>query len=62
MRVVIDTNILVSAAIADRNPEAVILFVGVNSEFEWVVSAEILSEYKLEGARGIEVACLIRRQ
>ena len=27
MRVVIDTNILVSAAVADRNAEAVILFV-----------------------------------
>ena len=46
MRVVIDTNVLVSAAIADRNPEAVILFVVGNSEFEWVVSTEILTEYK----------------
>ncbi|MGB7439921.1 MAG: putative toxin-antitoxin system toxin component, PIN family [Coleofasciculaceae cyanobacterium] len=46
MRVVIDTNILVSAAIADRNPEAVILFLVANPEFEWVVSAEILDEYK----------------
>lgn len=46
MKVVIDTNVLVSAAIADRNPEAVILFVVANPEFEWVVSAEILSEYK----------------
>lgn len=46
MKVVIDTNVLVSAAIADRNPEAVILFVLANPEFEWVVSAEILSEYK----------------
>lgn len=44
MRVVIDTNILVSAAVADRNPETVILFVAVNPEFEWVVSPEILSE------------------
>ena len=46
MRVVIDTNILVCVAIADRNPEAVILSVVANLEFEWVVSAEILSEYK----------------
>ena len=46
MRVIIDTNILISAAIADRNPEAVILFVAANPEFEWVVSPEILSEYK----------------
>lgn len=27
MKVIIDTNIVVSAAIADKNPEAVILFV-----------------------------------
>lgn len=46
MRVIFDTNVLVSAAIADRNPEAVILFVVGNSEIEWVVSAEILTEYK----------------
>jgi uncharacterized protein len=42
MKVIIDTNIVVSAAIADKNPEAVILFVIANSAFEWVVSAEII--------------------
>jgi uncharacterized protein len=42
MKVIIDTNIVVSAAIADKNPEAVILFVIANSDFEWVVSADIL--------------------
>ncbi|MEH2413251.1 putative toxin-antitoxin system toxin component, PIN family [Nostoc sp.] len=41
-----DTNIVVSAAITDKNPEAVILFVIANSDFEWVVSVEILAEYK----------------
>lgn len=46
MKVIIDTNVLVSAAIADRNPEVVILFVVGNPEIEWVVSAEILTEYK----------------
>ncbi|MDZ8080320.1 MAG: putative toxin-antitoxin system toxin component, PIN family [Nostoc sp. DcaGUA01] len=46
MKVVIDTNIVVSAAIADKNPEAVILFMIANSAFEWVVSADILAEYK----------------
>lgn len=44
MRVVIDTNVLVSAAVTGRNPEVVILFIIAN--FEWVVSAEILTEYK----------------
>ncbi|MDZ7950936.1 putative toxin-antitoxin system toxin component, PIN family [Nostoc sp. DedQUE09] len=46
MKVIIDTNIVVSAAIADKNPEAVILFLINNSAFEWVVSAEIIAEYK----------------
>ena len=46
MKVIIDTNVLVSAAVADRNPEAIILFVIGNSDFEWIVSQEILSEYK----------------
>lgn len=34
MKVIIDTNIVVSATIADKNPEAVILFVISNSAFE----------------------------
>lgn len=46
MKVIIDTNVLVSAALSGRNPEFVILFVISNPEIEWVVSAEILQEYK----------------
>ncbi|WP_066377954.1 putative toxin-antitoxin system toxin component, PIN family [Anabaena sp. CA = ATCC 33047] len=46
MKVIIDTNIVVSAAVANKNPEAVILFVVSNYDYEWIVSAEILAEYK----------------
>ena len=46
MKVVIDTNVLVSAALKDRGPERVILFLVEHPEFEWVVSAEILREYR----------------
>ena len=46
MKVIIDTNVLVSAALSGGNPEFVILFIVSNSEIEWVVSAEILREYK----------------
>ena len=46
MRVVVDTNVLVSAALRDRDPEAVILFIVARPDFEWVVSSEILAEYK----------------
>jgi putative PIN family toxin of toxin-antitoxin system len=45
MKVVIDTNVVVSAVLRDRNPETVILFVIGNPEFEWVASREILEEY-----------------
>ena len=45
MRVVIDTNVLVSAALRDRNPEAVILFVVGHPAMEWLVSPDIMAEY-----------------
>ena len=47
MRVVVDTNVLVSAALKDRDPEAVILIIVEQPDFEWVVSSEILDEYKI---------------
>ena len=46
MKVLIDTNELVSAALKDKDPEMVILFVAEQPDFEWIVSAEILAEYK----------------
>lgn len=46
MRVVIDTNVLVSAAVVGRDPEAIILYVVSNPEIEWIVSTEILAEYQ----------------
>jgi putative PIN family toxin of toxin-antitoxin system len=45
MKVVIDTNILVSAAIRDGVPETVIQFIVDRPEFEWIVSQEIMTEY-----------------
>lgn len=45
MRVVIDTNVLVSAALKDGIPEAVILFVVGQPDIEWVASPQILTEY-----------------
>lgn len=46
MRVVIDTNVLISAILKDRDPEAVILYVVANADIEWMVSPRILNEYK----------------
>ncbi len=45
MKVVIDTNVLVSAALRDRGPERVVLFVAEHRDIEWVVSDEIIEEY-----------------
>jgi len=46
MIVVIDTSVLVSAAFRDRTPEEVILFVTGQDAFHWIVSDEILAEYR----------------
>ena len=46
MRVVVDTNIVVSAILRDRLPERVILFIIARPDFEWVASQEILTEYR----------------
>jgi putative PIN family toxin of toxin-antitoxin system len=46
MRVVIDTNVLVSAVLKDRDPEAIILFVAERDDMEWIVSPEIMTEYR----------------
>jgi putative PIN family toxin of toxin-antitoxin system len=46
MKVVIDTNVLLSAAWRDKSPEAVILWVASHDDWEWVVSDEILMEYR----------------
>lgn len=46
MKVVVDTNVLVSAAVAGKNPGTVLVFIADNPQVEWIVSAEILSEYR----------------
>jgi uncharacterized protein len=46
VKVVIDTNVLVSAILKDRDPEAVILFVAERNDMEWIVSPEIMTEYR----------------
>ena len=46
MRVIVDTNIVVSAILRDRLPEKVLLFIIARPDFEWVASGEILAEYR----------------
>ena len=47
MKIIIDTNIVISAALKDGIPEQVILLVSANPEkYYWFVSPEILREYR----------------
>jgi putative PIN family toxin of toxin-antitoxin system len=45
MNVLIDTNVLLSAALRDKLPEQVVLYVATRDDFRWLVSPEILAEY-----------------
>lgn len=46
MKIVVDTNVLVSAILKDKVPEDVLLFIIDTPEFDWVASEDILAEYK----------------
>lgn len=46
MRVVVDTNVLVSAILRGRTPREVIQFIIDTPDYDWMVSTEILREYK----------------
>jgi len=45
MKVLIDTNVLLSAALRDRLPEQVVLHLATHDEWIWLVTAEIVNEY-----------------
>jgi uncharacterized protein len=44
-RVIVDTNILVYAALSGRKPEEVINFIVASSDYQWILSQSILDEY-----------------
>ncbi len=46
MRVVEDTNVVVSALLRGRDPERVLSHLIANADCEWVASEEILAEYR----------------
>lgn len=41
----IDTNVLLSAALRDKLPERVVLYVATRDDVRWVVTPEIFAEY-----------------
>lgn len=46
MKVIIDTNVLISAIICDKTPEAVIKWIIAQDNWQWIASSDILKEYK----------------
>ncbi|MEA5617898.1 putative toxin-antitoxin system toxin component, PIN family [Cronbergia sp. UHCC 0137] len=46
MKVIIDTNVLVSAVLKGREPRDVIQFVVDSPNCDWIVSQEIVAEYQ----------------
>jgi uncharacterized protein len=51
MRVIIDTNVVVSAAFKDKDPESIILFIVSHEDINWIISSFILEEYESVLAR-----------
>lgn len=51
MTAIVDTNVLLSAAYRDRLPERVVLFVATRDDWDWVVTPQILEEYRRVLAR-----------
>lgn len=45
MNVLIDTNVLLSAALRDKLPERVVLYVATRDDVHWLVTPDILAEY-----------------
>jgi len=46
MKIIIDTNVLISATIADGKPEHTINFIVASDDWDWIVSEAILHEYR----------------
>jgi putative PIN family toxin of toxin-antitoxin system len=46
MKVIVDTNILVSAVLKGRKPREILQFISEHSDIDWIVSQEILAEYR----------------
>jgi predicted nucleic acid-binding protein len=45
VKVVVDSNVVVSAILKDRVPEQVLQFILQHSEMEWIATDEIVNEY-----------------
>jgi putative PIN family toxin of toxin-antitoxin system len=46
MKIIIDTNILISAALKGGKAKIIIAYIISSTEYQWLVSPEIMDEYK----------------
>jgi len=46
VKVVIDTNVLISAILRDRLPERVLVFIARQDDMQWVATQAIIDEYQ----------------
>lgn len=46
MKIIIDTNILISSALKGGKPKQAIALIIADSRFQWIASPEIIQEYK----------------
>jgi uncharacterized protein len=46
MKILVDTNVLISAALRDKLPEQVVMWVATREECTWLATREILNEYR----------------
>jgi len=46
MKIIIDTNILISAALKGGKAKIIIAYIISSTEYQWFVSSEIMDEYK----------------
>ena len=46
MKILVDTNVLISAAFRDKLPEQVVMWLATRDECTWLATPEILKEYR----------------
>jgi len=51
VKIIVDTNILISAVIRDRLPERILMMIARQDDIEWIVTEAIVDEYKQVLAR-----------
>jgi len=51
VKIIVDTNIFISAVIRDRLPERIIMMIARRDDIEWIVTEAIVEEYKQVLAR-----------